>query len=42
MGLFTKRIGTVFLKETSDTSEYIEKLEELKKQAPDEVKKRIC
>lgn len=41
MGLFTKRIGTVFLKETSDTSEYIEKLEELKKQAPDEVKKRI-
>lgn len=41
MGLFTKRIGTVFLKETSDVDEYIEKLESLKEQASDELKKKI-
>lgn len=38
MGLFAKEIGTVFLKETSDAAEYIEKLEMLKKQAAGEVK----
>lgn len=41
MGLFTKKIGTVFLKETSDVAEYIEKMEKLKEQASDEVKKKI-
>lgn len=41
MGLFTKRIGTVFLKETSDVKEYIEKMESLKEYASDEIRKKI-
>lgn len=41
MELFTKKIGTVFLKETSDTAEYIQKLELLKEQAAGEIKKEI-
>lgn len=41
MGLFTKKIGTVFLKETSDVKEYIEKMENLKECASDEIKKKI-
>lgn len=41
MGLFTKKIGTVFLKETSDAAEYIQKLELLKEQAAGEIKKEI-
>lgn len=41
MGLFTKKIGTVFLKETSDVKEYIEKMERLKEDASDEIRKKI-
>lgn len=41
MGLFTKRIGTVFLKETSDVKEYIEKMESLKEYASDEIRQKI-
>lgn len=41
MELFTKKIGTVFLKETSDVQEYIEKMEHLKVRASDEVKQKI-
>lgn len=41
MGLFSKKIGTVFLKEESDVSAYIEKLKVLKEKAPIELKKKI-
>lgn len=41
MGLFTKKIGTVFLKETSDVKEFIEKMEALKENASDEIRKKI-
>ena len=41
MGLFTKKIGTVFLKENSDVKEYIEKMERLKEDASDEIRKKI-
>lgn len=41
MGLFTKQIGTVFLKETSDVKEYIDKMEKLKEYASDEIRKKI-
>lgn len=45
MGLFTKKTGIVFLKETSNTNEYIEKLQELKKRVSDinakEIEKQI-
>lgn len=40
MGLFTKKIGTVFLKETSGVKEYIEKIENLKEYAFDEIRKK--
>ncbi|MCI8509566.1 MAG: hypothetical protein HFJ06_13580 [Lachnospiraceae bacterium] len=41
MGLFTKKIGTVFLKETSDTGIFIEKLQVLMESAPEGIKKEI-
>lgn len=41
MGLFTKKTGVVFLKETSSTNEYIEKLQELKKRVSDKNAKEI-
>lgn len=41
MGLFTKKIGTVFLKETSDAKEYIEKMENLKESASEGIRKKI-
>lgn len=41
MGLFTKKIGTVFLKEGSDAEAFIEKLETLKDQVDDSVKKEL-
>ena len=41
MGLFTKKIGPVFLKETSDTSEFIEKMQVLKEEAAGDTRKAI-
>lgn len=41
MGLFTKKIGTVFLKETSDTDIFLEKMEELKGKAEGQLKQEI-
>ncbi|MCM1158719.1 MAG: NERD domain-containing protein [Bacteroidales bacterium] len=41
MGLFTKKIGTVFLKETSDASIFIDKLQMLREKAQGEMKKEI-
>lgn len=41
MGLFTKKIGPVFLKETSDTTEFIEKLQKLLPEAEANIKKAI-
>lgn len=41
MGLFTKRIGPVFLKDASDADRFIEKLEELLPKAEGELKKEI-
>ena len=41
MGLFTKKIGTIFLKEASDVKEYIEKMEKLKEDASEEIRKKI-
>lgn len=41
MGLFTKSIGTVFLKSDSQAMEYISKLKELREQSPDEIKEEI-
>lgn len=41
MGLFAKKIGSVFLKETSDAGTFIEKLQRLQKNAHGETKKEI-
>lgn len=41
MGLFTKKIGPVFLKETSDTTEFIEKLKKLLPESEGNTKKAI-
>lgn len=41
MGLFTKKIGPVFLKETSDTVEFIEKMQKLNEKAEGDTKKAI-
>ena len=41
MGLFTKKIGPVFLKETSDTTEFIRKMEELQEKATGDTRKAI-
>lgn len=41
MGLFTKKIGPVFLKETSDASEFIKKLHKLLPEAEGNLKKTI-
>ena len=41
MGLFTKKIGPVFLKETSESTAFIEKLEELQKRATGDVATKI-
>jgi hypothetical protein len=41
MGLFTKKIGPVFLKEASDTTEFIEKMQKLKMDAAGDLKKNI-
>ena len=39
MGFFQKKIGPVFVKEDSDTTEYIKKLEALREKAIDATKK---
>lgn len=41
MGLFSKKIGPVFLKEESDAAEYIEKMTELSKKAKGDLKEEI-
>lgn len=41
MELFTRKIGPVFLKEDSDAQVFIEKLEKLKEQADDALKKEL-
>ena len=41
MGLFTKKIGPVFLKENSDAEAYIEKLKELSEKAEGALKQEI-
>ncbi|MBQ8857211.1 MAG: NERD domain-containing protein [Lachnospiraceae bacterium] len=41
MGLFQKRIGPVFLKEDSESQEFIERLQRLSEQASDELKVEI-
>lgn len=41
MGLFTKSIGTVFLKSDNQTTDYISKLKNLQNQCPDEMKEEI-
>lgn len=41
MGLFSKKIGPVFLKETSDTEVFIAKMEELQKKADNQTAKKI-
>lgn len=41
MGLFTKKIGPVFLKEASDTTEFIDKLQKLQHEAEGNTKKAI-
>ena len=41
MGLFTKKIGPVFLKENSDAEAYIEKLKELSEKAQGSLKQEI-
>lgn len=41
MGFFQKKIGPVFVKEDSDTTEYIKKLEALREKAGDTVKQEI-
>ena len=38
MGLFEKKIGTVFLKEDSDAQEFVKKLEELKERSQGELR----
>lgn len=41
MGLFEKKIGTVFLKEDSDAQEFVKKLEELKERSQGELRYKI-
>lgn len=41
MGLFSKKIGPVFLKETSDTAEFIRKMQELREKAAGNTKKAV-
>lgn len=41
MGLFSKKIGPVFLKETSDTAEFIRKMQELREKAAGDTKKAV-
>lgn len=41
MGLFMKKIGPVFLKETSDTVEFIKKMQELKEKAEGNTRKIV-
>lgn len=41
MGLFSKKIGPVFLKETSDTAEFIRKMQELREKAAGNMKKAV-
>lgn len=41
MGIFTKEIGPVFLKETGSAQEYIGKLEALRDKAEGELKDKI-
>ena len=41
MGLFTKKIGPVFLKEDSDTKKFIEDMTELSKKASGDLKNEI-
>lgn len=41
MGIFTKKIGPVFLKETSDAQDFIEKMQVLQKKATGELKHKI-
>lgn len=41
MGLFSKKIGPVFCKETSDTSIFINKMQMLLERTDGEVKKKI-
>ena len=41
MGLFTKKIGPVFLKETSDTTEFIDKMQKLKEKATGDTRKAV-
>ena len=41
MGLFTKKIGTIFLKDSSDAGVFIEKLQAIQEKAPEEMKKKI-
>lgn len=41
MGLFRKKIGTIFLKEDSESKEFIEKMQELSEKATGEVKSEI-
>ncbi len=41
MSLFTKKIGPVFLKDTSDTAEFIEKMQKLKERAAGETRKAV-
>ena len=42
MGLFTKKIGPVFLKENSDAEAYIEKLKALNEKAQGNLKQIAC
>lgn len=41
MGLFSKRIGVVFLKETSDSAEFIEKMKMLQEKAEGNIRNEI-
>ena len=41
MGLFTRKIGPVFLKSSNQAKEYVDKLRELKEQCSDELKEEI-
>lgn len=41
MGIFSKRVGTLFLKESSESEEFIEKLQKLSEKASDELKMEI-
>lgn len=41
MGLFSRKIGTIFLKENSDAIEFINKMTEFQKKATDELASEI-